>query len=116
MAGTGIDDSSRHVAASAVPHISRSSSEVVTANNNSSTSPSKPKHINYEYDSEPIHIIRTLNPDEYPFQVRDEMMKALIQLRQKAVTEVGLVCDEDKSESLKQLSFRWFFTRTMSWL
>ena len=36
-------------------------------------------------------------------------MKALIQLRQKAATEVGLVCDEDKSESLKQLSFRWFF-------
>eukprot|EP00956_Cyclotella_meneghiniana_P010319 scaffold14253_cov72-Cyclotella_meneghiniana.AAC.5 len=109
VAGTGIDDSSRHVAASEVPHISKSSSEVVTANNNSSTSPSKPKPINYEYDSEPIHLIRTLNPDEYPFQVRDEMMKALIQLRQKAATEVGLVCDEDKSESLKQLSFRWFF-------
>lgn len=106
VADTAIDESSKHAAA--VPPLSETSAEMV-AGNNSSTSPSKNKPLNYEYDSEPIHIVRTLNPEEYPFQVRDEMMKVLIQLRQKAAKEVGLDSDEDKSESLKQLSFRWFF-------
>lgn len=73
----------------------------------------------YEYDSEPIHIIRTIHPEEHPLKVRDEMMITLMQLRREAECEMGLrlhLNDEsgEKNESLlgQQLAkptFRWFF-------
>jgi hypothetical protein len=86
-----------------------------------SSSPSnyKPKasRLDYEFDSEPIHIVRTVHPEEHPLQVRDQMTKTLVQLRRDAEDEMGLrlhLNDEEKSDSLlgQQLSsptFRWFF-------
>lgn len=47
--------------------------------------------IPYEPDLEPIHIIRTLHPDEHPLQVRDEMIKSLERLRKRAEEQMGLV-------------------------
>ncbi|KAL7480919.1 hypothetical protein ACHAW6_006582 [Cyclotella cf. meneghiniana] len=72
--------------------------------------------LEYEYDSEPIHIVRTVQPDEHPLQVRDDMMQVLVKLRRKAEDEMGLRLhlNEERSESLiaQQLcqpTFRWFF-------
>mmetsp|Transcript_43043 Transcript_43043/g.90404 ORF Transcript_43043/g.90404 Transcript_43043/m.90404 type:complete len:1075 (+) Transcript_43043:115-3339(+) len=42
-----------------------------------------------ELDTEPIHIVRTVLPDEHPLQVRDEMMSLLRQLRQRSEEEMG---------------------------
>lgn len=76
-------------------------------------------YMDYEYDSEPIHIVRTVHPNEHPLQVRDEMLESLVQLRREAEDEMGLrlhlnIDDEEKNESLlgQQLGkpiFRWFF-------
>mmetsp|Transcript_17090 Transcript_17090/g.28044 ORF Transcript_17090/g.28044 Transcript_17090/m.28044 type:complete len:644 (+) Transcript_17090:3-1934(+) len=46
--------------------------------------------VQYEPDLEPIHIIRTVHPDEHPLQVRDEMIKSLERLRKRAEEQMGL--------------------------
>lgn len=46
--------------------------------------------LEYEQDSEPIHIVRTVFPDEHPLKVRDEMMALLLKVRQNAEEEMGL--------------------------
>jgi hypothetical protein len=76
--------------------------------------------IQYEPDFEqPIHIIRTVHPEEHPLQVRDEMMKSLSRLRLKAEEQMGLglssktnVSSYGKSGGRRQqpqLTFRWYF-------
>ncbi|KAL7535239.1 hypothetical protein ACHAXR_006374 [Thalassiosira sp. AJA248-18] len=64
----------------------------------------------YEHDLEPIHIVRTVLPDEHPLHVRDKMMVLLSQLRQKAESEMGLhLTDESFQRKHPQPTFRWFF-------
>jgi hypothetical protein len=83
--------------------------------------------IQYEPDLEPIHIIRTVHPDEHPLQVRDEMMKSLGRLRQRAEEQMGIglyqytnasspgrgVDDGSRRQQQHlqqpQISFRWYF-------
>lgn len=75
----------------------------------------RPEPLDYEVDSEPIHVVRTIHPEDRPLQVRDEMIKLLVRMRREAEDEMGLrLHDEDKNQSLigQQLSqptFRWFF-------
>ena len=77
--------------------------------------------IQYKADFEPIHLIRTVNPDEHPLQVRDEMMKSLTRLRNRAEDEMGLglypnanISSPGKGRRQLQqqkphLTFRWYF-------
>jgi hypothetical protein len=86
--------------------------------------------IQYEPDYEPIHIIRTVHPDEHPLQVRDEMIQSLARLRQRAEEQMGLLRQYSKNNThvtspgkggggsrrqqqpqlqQPQVSFRWYF-------
>ncbi|KAL3762010.1 hypothetical protein ACHAWU_002106 [Discostella pseudostelligera] len=66
-----------------------------------------------EYDLEPIHIVRTLLPEEQPLQVRDEMLVQLMHLREKAEDEMGFHLvggDKGDVELLRPPpTFRWYF-------
>ena len=67
----------------------------------------------FEHDLEPIHIVRTVLPDEHPLLVRDDMMSLLNRLRQKAEEEMGLYLNEDRDGDLLRQhprpTFRWYF-------
>ena len=81
--------------------------------------------IQYQPDAEPVHIIRTVHPDEHPLQVRDEMMKSLVRLKKRAEEQMGLVGEHAKNSHVSspgrsgnrrqlqfqqpQMSFRWYF-------
>ena len=82
------------------------------------SSPSTRTHpMEYEQDSEPIHVVRTVLPDEHPLRIRDEMMTRLIRLRRNAEEEMGLRLhwnDEkegDRPPHTQQPppTFRWYF-------
>lgn len=110
--------SSRGRLASLASELSVSTNRTVVAGNTDPSTPnSKPVYhpalppLEYEHDTEPIHIVRTVRPDEHPLKVRDEMMTSLIQLRQKAETEMGLRLQEESllGKQLAQPKFRWYF-------
>ena len=67
----------------------------------------------YEHDVEPIHIVRTVLPDEHPLHVRDEMMAKLRQMRQKAEREMGMYLEYEEGAFQRshppQPTFRWYF-------
>lgn len=63
-----------------------------------------------EFDLEPIHIVRTLLPEEHPLIIRDEVMTLLTELRQRAENEMG--CSPFQGELKTQYphpTFRWYF-------
>jgi hypothetical protein len=68
-----------------------------------------------EYDMEPIHIFRTLLPEEHPLIIRDEVMSLITELRQRAENEMGchLTIEggerELKAQYPPQPTFRWYF-------
>jgi hypothetical protein len=68
-----------------------------------------------EFDYEPIHIVRTLLPEEQPLQVRDEMLVKLMHLREKAEDEMGFHLNDyggrkDDVELFRPApTFRWYF-------
>lgn len=67
-----------------------------------------------EFDLEPIHIVRTLLPDEHPLIIRDEVMTLLTELRQRAENEIGchLTMEGGEGELKTQYphpTFRWYF-------
>ena len=67
----------------------------------------------YEYDLEPLHIVRTVLPDEHPLLIRDEVMTFLAELRQEAEDEMGFRLigerEGDFHGQYPQPTFRWFF-------
>ena len=87
--------------------------------------------VQYEPDLEPIHIIRTVHPDEHPLQVRDEMIKSLERLRKLTEEQMGLIGQLSKNNAFNsspgkggggggssrrqqlqqqpQVSVRWYF-------
>jgi hypothetical protein len=81
------------------------------------SSPTVSTHVSsrpyYEYDLEPIHIVRTLLPEEQPLQVRDEMLVQLMHLREKAEDEMGFHLFRDDKGEVEPLrpppTFRWYF-------
>jgi len=70
-----------------------------------------------EFDLEPIHIVRTLLPEEHPLIIRDEVMTLLTELRQRAENEIGchfLTMEGGDGELKTQYphshpTFRWYF-------
>ena len=67
-----------------------------------------------EFDLEPIHIVRTLLPEEHPLIIRDEVMTLLTELRQRAENEIGchLTMEGREGELKTQYphpTFRWYF-------
>ena len=76
---------------------------------------SRPKSpvSSYEYDLEPLHIVRTALPDEHPLLVRDEVMTFLVDLRQEAEDEMGFRLTGAREGHFHgqypQPTFRWFF-------
>ncbi|KAL3822543.1 hypothetical protein ACHAXA_007654 [Cyclostephanos tholiformis] len=76
---------------------------------------SRPKSPNpsCEFDLEPIHIVRTVLPDEHPLLVRDEVMTFLTELRQEAQDEMGFRLMDEEEGCFRSRSsrptFRWYF-------
>lgn len=64
-----------------------------------------------DHDLEPIHLVRTVLPDEHPLQVRDEMMALLNRSRRKAELEMGLFVGEEEGAhaSRPQPTIRFYF-------
>jgi hypothetical protein len=66
-----------------------------------------------EYDLEPLCYVRTVLPDEHPLLIRDEVMKLLIELRQKAEDEMGFHLIGEREGyfhgQCPHPTFRWYF-------
>ena len=81
---------------------------------NTMTSPRaqiKSPGLNHERSFEPIHIVRTVLPEEHPLSVRDEMLTSLTKRRQEAEEEMGYNLGEcmERSPQRSQPTFRWYF-------
>ena len=68
---------------------------------------------------EPIHIVRTVLPDEHPLQIRDEMLGRMSKFQQKSEVEMGMHLernegegknvDQLRSSTTPKLIIRWYF-------
>ena len=67
--------------------------------------------LHHERSFEPIHIVRTVLPNEHPLSVRDEMLTSLVKRRQEAEEEMGYNLGEcrERSPQRSQPTFRWYF-------
>ena len=65
----------------------------------------------YDHNLEPIHIVRTILPNEQPLSIRDEMMTLLVKRRQDAEEEMGFHLGRESSDGMikPKLTFRFYF-------
>ena len=76
----------------------------------SSSPPKIPKPC-YDYGLEPIHLVRTIHPNEHPLTVRDEMITLITKKRQEAEEEMGYNLGDGTEKDFRrpQPTFRFYF-------
>jgi len=76
-----------------------------------SSSPPKIPTPCYDHGLEPIHLVRTIHPNEHPLTVRDEMVTLITKKRQEAEEEMGYNLDDESEKDFRrpQPTFRFYF-------
>jgi len=76
-----------------------------------SSSPPKIPTPCYDHGLDPIHLVRTIHPNEHPLTVRDEMITLITKKRQEAEEEMGYNLGEEIEKDFRrpQPTFRFYF-------
>jgi len=76
-----------------------------------SSSPPKIPTPCYDHGLEPIHLVRTIHPNEHPLTIRDEMVTLITKKRQEAEEEMGYNLGDESEKDFRrpQPTFRFYF-------